>query len=108
MSELRDEPVRTRMVRVYLSESDHGIERLVRILHDELNVRGVTVMRGIAGYGSSGQVHSASLIDLSDDLPVILEFFEDEAKVSRAVARISELVDPGHIVSWSVRVEEGS
>jgi PII-like signaling protein len=97
----------SRMVRVYLSESDRGINRLLRVLHDELGVRGVTVVRGIEGYGSSGVVHSASLIDLSNDLPVILEFFDKNEKVDRAVARIAELVAPGHIVSWPVIIEEG-
>ena len=96
-----------RMVRVYLSESDHGIQTLLRVLHDELGVRGVTVTRGIEGYGRSGVFHSASLIDLSGDLPVILEFFDANEKVDRAVARIAEYVAPGHIVSWPVIVEKG-
>ena len=64
-------------------------------------------MRGIEGYGSSGQVHSASLLDLSGDLPVILEFFDEEEKVARAIARIKEFVDPGHVVSWPVSIEKG-
>jgi PII-like signaling protein len=97
----------SRLVRVYLSESDHGINALVRVLHDELGVQGVTVVRGIEGYGSSGVVHSASLIDLSGDLPVILEFFDEAEKVRRAIARIAEFVAPGHIVSWPVTVEKG-
>ena len=97
----------SRMVRVYLSESDRGINRLLRMLHDELGVRGVTVVRGIEGYGSSGVVHSASLIDLSGDLPVILEFFDKNEKVDRAIAQITNYVAPGHIVSWPVVVEEG-
>jgi len=97
----------SRMVRVYLSESDHGINRLIKVLHDELDVRGVTVVRGIEGYGNSGQVHSASLVDLSGDLPVILEFFDEEEKVSRAVERISDFVAPGHVVSWPVSIEKG-
>jgi PII-like signaling protein len=96
-----------RMVRVYLSESDHGIKALLRILHDELGVQGVTVMRGIEGYGSSGVVHSASLIDLSGDLPVVLEFFDENEKVDRAIARIADVVAPGHIVSWPVIIEKG-
>lgn len=99
--------IQVRMVRVYLSESDHGINRLLKVLHDELGVSGVTVTRGIEGYGSSGVVHSASLLDLSADLPVTLEFFDEEKKVRQAIARIAEFVDPGHVVSWPVTVEEG-
>lgn len=96
-----------RMVRVYLSESNHDVHRLVRLLHDELKVCGVTVTRGIEGYGRSGRVHSASLVDLSADLPLILEFFDRPDKAQRAIERISEIVDPGHVVSWPVVVEGG-
>ena len=64
--------VQAMMVRVYLSETDHEM----KCLHDELKVRGVTVMRGIVGYGSSGVVHKSSLVDLSLDLPLVLEFFD--------------------------------
>lgn len=99
--------IEARMVRVYLTESDHGLKRLLTCLHDELGVCGVTVMRGILGYGASGVVHSASLVDLSVDLPLVLEFFDVPEKAERAIARIAELVAPGHVVSWSVTVEGG-
>jgi len=96
-----------RMVRVYLSESDHEIEHLLKCLHDELGVCGVTVLRGIEGYGKSGVVHSASLVDLSADLPLILEFFDRPDKAQKAIERITDFVDPGHVVSWPVLVEGG-
>ncbi|MGA7981222.1 MAG: DUF190 domain-containing protein [Chromatiaceae bacterium] len=97
--------VEARMVRVYLSESNHELEHLLKCLHDELRVCGVTVVRGIEGYGSSGVIHSASLVDLSADLPLVLEFFDEPEKASRAIERISDFVDPGHVVSWAVTVE---
>jgi PII-like signaling protein len=93
------------MVRVYLSESDHAMKELVRCLHDELKVRGVTVMRGIEGYGASGKRHAASLIDLSLDLPLVVEFFDRPEKAATAIARIERFIKPGHIVSWPVTVE---
>lgn len=96
------------MVRVYLSESDREMKHLLKCLHDELKVCGVTVMRGIAGYGGSGVVHNASLVDLSLDLPLVLEFFDRADRAERAIERISEIVEPGHVVSWPVTVERGN
>ncbi len=96
-----------RMVRVYLSESDREIEHLLKCLHDELGVCGVTVVRGVEGYGKSGVVHSASLVDLSADLPLILEFFDRPERARRAIERITDFVEPGHVVSWPVIVEGG-
>lgn len=95
------------MVRIYLSESDRRLERLVKLLHDELGVCGVTVVRGIEGYGTSGKVHSASLVDLSGDLPLVLEFFDRPEKAAAAIERIKDHVEAGHVVSWPVTVEGG-
>ena len=95
------------MVRVYLSESDHGLKNVVKCLHDEVGVCGVTVTRGIEGFGPSGRLHSASLLDLSLDLPLVLEFFDKAEKVRNAIEHINKLVKPGHIVSWPVTVEVG-
>lgn len=99
--------IRALMVRVYLSESDHEMKSLLRCLHDELQVCGVTVMRGIAGYGGSGVVHDASLVDLSVDLPLVLELFDLPEKAERAIKRIADFVAPGHVVSWPVTIEGG-
>jgi PII-like signaling protein len=99
--------IEARMVRVYLSESDHEIKHLLKCLHDELGVCGVTVLRGIEGYGRSGVVHTASLVDLSADLPLILEFFDRPEKAEKAIERINDFVEPGHVVSWPVIVEGG-
>jgi PII-like signaling protein len=99
--------VEARMVRVYLSESIHELEHLLKCLHDELKVCGGTVVRGIEGYGSSGVIHDALLVDLPVDLPLVLEFFDAPENAMKAIERISDFVDPGHVVSWPVTVEGG-
>ena len=99
--------VQALMVRVYLTESDHEMKPLLKCLHEELEVCGVTVMRGIAGYGGSGVVHEASLLDLSVNLPLVLEFFDLPEKAQQAIERIADFVEPGHVVSWPVTVEGG-
>lgn len=93
------------MVRVYLTESDRGLKPLLKCLHDELGVLGATVTRGVAGFGASGVVHSASLVDLSTDLPLVLEFFDRPDRARIAIERIKAFIEPGHVVSWSVSVE---
>ncbi|MCG6976884.1 MAG: DUF190 domain-containing protein [Acidiferrobacterales bacterium] len=92
------------MVRVYLTESEGRLKALLAKLHDEEKVRGVTVFRGISGFGKSGKVHSSSLLDLSMDLPVVIEFFDEPDKITAILAHLGETMDPGHIVSWSAMV----
>ncbi len=88
------------MVRVYLTEGDHKLQAMLDCLHDEMKVRGVTVMRGIAGFGASGKMHASSLLDISLDLPLVVEFFDRQDKVRLAIARIQGYVGPGHVVTW--------
>lgn len=95
------------MVRVYLTEKDHKLDELVRCLHDELKVRGVTVMRAIQGYGNSGRIHASGLLDLSLDLPLVLEFFDSPEKVHQALKRIHDYVGPGHVVTWAAELNIG-
>lgn len=92
------------MVRIYLSEEKAHLEKLMAILHDEENVRGVTVFRGISGFGKSGEVHSSSLLDLSLNLPVVVEFFDTPEKIEKIIGHLNSFIEPGHIVSWSANV----
>lgn len=95
------------MVRVYLTEAEKAMTTLLARLHDEEKVRGVTVFRGIAGFGRSGVMHSSRLLDLSLDLPVVIEFFDEPAKVQRILAHLKDVIPPGHVVTWSASVNEG-
>ena len=61
------------MVRIYLDEKQ--LNQVLNLLHDEEKVRGVTVFRGISGFGKSGRYHAATLLDLGSHLPVVVEFF---------------------------------
>jgi len=94
------------MVRIYLTESEKRVKTLLARLHDEEQVRGVTVFRGISGFGSSGAMHSSSLLDLSLDLPVVIEFFDSPDKVRRILGHLKNDLPPGHVVSWPAQVNE--
>jgi PII-like signaling protein len=95
------------MVRVYLTEAKAHLKSLMKRLNDEGKVRGVTVFRGIAGFGKSGHIHSSSLLDMSLDLPVVVEFFDVPAKAQSIIEELYHMVGPDHIVSWAAEVAVG-
>ena len=92
------------MVRVYLHEAKAHMEELFTYLHDDSKVRGVTVFRGITGFGSSGAFHSSKLIDMSLDLPVVIEFYDTPAKAKAIITELNKTIKPGHIVYWRANI----
>lgn len=98
--------VEVTVVRIYLSEKDAQLDKLVRRLHDLEKVRGVTVFRGISGFGGSGELHTARLMDLSLNLPVVVEFFDAPDKVARIVEHFHSTIKPGHIMQWAAKINE--
>jgi PII-like signaling protein len=88
------------LVRVYCSEKDHQHQKVIDALHREHRVAGVTAFRGIAGFGRSGQLHEAGLLDVSLDLPIVVEFFDTPDRVKAVLPALEAMVGPGHIVAW--------
>lgn len=92
------------VVRIYLHEAKSKMEYLLEYLHDQQKVRGVTVFRGITGFGVSGKYHSSTLIDMSLDLPLTIEFFDVPEKVNAIIEELNEKIKPGHIVYWPAKI----
>ena len=88
-------------VSIYLSEgaSRHGVSTYSSVL-DFLFFRGVsgaTVLKGIAGFGADHHIHSSSFVEISDHLPVKIEFIESREKVNELLGKLEELVGSGMI-----------
>ena len=94
------------VVRIYLTEGEGLAQKLFQRLHDQERIRGVTLFRGISGFGRSGQVHSASLLDTSLDLPLVLEFFDDPERVDEVLEHLQGSIQPGHLLRWSAEINE--
>ena len=94
------------MVRVYLTEGEGRLPALMAKLHDEEKVAGVTVFRGVSGFGRSGVVHSTHLLDLASRLPVVVEFFDSPEKVAAILAHLEDLIEPGHLIHWEAFVND--
>ena len=88
------------MVRIYLSEGRDHFEHVVKWLHDDGRVKGVSVFRAIEGFGEDGEMKTTSLMSLSLELPVVIEFFGDIDIVRDVLEQVQTLVKVDHIVSW--------
>ncbi|NPA69379.1 MAG: DUF190 domain-containing protein [Crenarchaeota archaeon] len=88
-------------MRIYLGESDkyHGKPAymyLIELFRKE-GLKGATVMRGIAGFGSKSIIHFPSILRLSEDLPIIIEVVDEESKINNILEKVKEVVKEGLI-----------
>jgi PII-like signaling protein len=88
-------------VSIYLSEGSkhHGVPTYSSII-DFLFYRGVsgaTVLKGVAGFGADHHMHSASIVEISDNLPLKIEFIESREKVNELLGNLEELAGTGMI-----------
>ena len=88
------------MARIYTLEGHDQLNQAFDILHDEEKIFGVTVIRGIAGFGENREVHTSSLLTLSLELPLIIEFYDEPEKVAKAINALQSRLDFKHIVTW--------
>jgi len=88
-------------VTIYLSEGSthHGASTYASIL-DFLFYRGVagaTVLKGVAGFGADHHIHSSSFVEISDHLPLKIEFIESREKVDELLGKLETMVGTGMI-----------
>jgi PII-like signaling protein len=95
------QPGKAVKVTIYLSDgaTHHGVPLYSSIL-DFLfyrGVAGVTVTKGIAGFGADHHMHTEQLVDISDRLPIKIEFIESREKVDQILGKLEELAGTGLI-----------
>jgi uncharacterized protein len=91
------------IARVYTLEGHDQLNQALDILRDEENIMGATVIRGIAGYGKSKEIHTSTLLNLSLELPLIVEFYDETEKVMQAIEKLKNRLNLKHILSWSAQ-----
>ena len=89
------------VARIYLREAEHLLTKIIKFLHEEEKVSGVTVLRGIMGFGPDGEIRTAYLLDLSLDLPLIIEFYDLPERVESIIDHLQNHMGLSHVVSWS-------
>lgn len=76
---------------------------IVEMLHDE-GIAGATVLHGIEGYGADKQIHTARILDLSNDLPVVITAIDRAEKIDAVLPRLDAMIDKGLVTTEEVRV----
>lgn len=95
-------------VRIYVGESDqwHGQPLYAAIVRRarEHGLAGATVLRGIEGYGATSRLHTARILRLSEDLPMVIELVDLEERVNAFLPALDEMVTEGLVTIQDVHV----
>ncbi len=95
------------LLRVFIAESDsfHGKPLYERIVLEARSrgLSGTTVLRGMLGFGAHSRLHSAHLLALSEDLPVVVEIVDSEENIGRLLPFLDESVGEGLVTLERVR-----
>ena len=96
------------LLRVFLGEDerDHGrpLYEAIVLKARELHLAGATVLRGPMGFGHSSRLHTAKILRLSEDLPVVIEIVDSEQKITEFLPVLDEMMGSGLVTLEKVQV----
>ena len=101
-------PEAARRLRIYVGESDrcHGVPLYEAIVLKarELHLAGATVLRGPMGFGANSRIHTAKILRLSEDLPIVIEVVDTAAKVALLIPHLEQMMTGGLVTLEDVGV----
>jgi PII-like signaling protein len=97
-----------KLLRIFVGESDrwHGkplYQAIVERVRKE-GLAGATVIRGIEGFGADSRLHTARILRLSEDLPIVVEIVDSAEKIERILPILDEMVGEGMVTVERVEV----
>lgn len=101
-------PTDGKLLRVFLGENDkwHGkplYEEIV-LLARQKGMAGATAIKGFMGFGCKSHLHTAKLLRLSEDLPIIIEIVDSEEKINGFLPHLDEMVKEGLVTVEAANV----
>ena len=96
------------LLRIYLGEQDKWhhtpLYEAIVLKAREMGLAGATVLRGPMGFGAHSHLHTAKILRLSEDLPVLIEIIDTEAKVNAFLPELDKLLGDGLVTLEKVRI----
>lgn len=96
------------LLRIYIGESDQWegkpLYEAIVLKARELHLAGATVLRGPMGFGANSRVHTAKILRLSEDLPLIIEIVDSQEKIDTMMPHLDAMVKEGLVTIEPVKV----
>ncbi len=96
------------LLRIFIEESDKykgkPLYEFIVVKAKELGLAGATVIRGIMGFSAQSYIHTAKVLRLSEDLPVIIEIVDSEDNINKILPFLDEVMSEGLITIEKVKI----
>ncbi len=96
------------LLRIFIGEADRHRGRplyeAIVLKARELGLAGATVLRGVMGFGAHSRLHTAKVLRLSEDLPIVVEIVDTEANLRKLLPWLDEVVEEGMVTLEKARV----
>ncbi|MDD5437285.1 MAG: DUF190 domain-containing protein [Candidatus Omnitrophica bacterium] len=96
------------LLRIFIGETDQhkgkAVYEQIVLKAREMNLAGATVVRGLMGFGADSRLHTAKLLRLSEDLPIVIELVDTKESLDKLLPFLDEVVTEGLITLEKVRV----
>ena len=96
------------LLRIFVGESDkhghHTLYEAIVLKAREMGLAGATVTRGVMGFGKHSIIHTAKILRLSEDLPIIVEIADSLENIERFLPTLDEMIKDGLVTLEKVRV----
>ena len=96
------------LLRIFIGESDrhgrHPLYEAIVLKARELHLAGATVLRGPMGFGKSSRLHTAKILRLSTDLPLVIEIVDSEPKIQAFLPELDRMLGGGLVTLEKVKV----
>lgn len=96
------------LLRIFIGESDRwgGRPLYEAIVHTarEQGLAGTTVLRGLEGFGAHSRIHTAKILRLSEDLPIVIEIVDKAEKIQAILPTLDQMVQEGMITLEKVHI----
>ncbi len=97
-----------RLLRIFIGESDKFEGRpLYQVIVERARQRelaGATVLRGYLGFGANSRIHSARVLRLSEDLPMVIEIVDEPERINAFITELDEIIGEGLVTLEKVEV----
>jgi uncharacterized protein len=96
------------LLRIFIGESDRWkrqpLHQAIVLKAREMHLAGATVLRGPMGFGKSSRLHTAKILRLSMDLPMVIEIVDDEEKIQGFLPALEQMMGGGLVTMEKVKV----